>query len=482
MQPDVFDPMTAGVVHAPDAVAAAQLYPLVILLVGIGAVLTLILALRVNAFIALLSAALIVSFMAPGPFETKAVRVAEAFGETAGVVGVVIAFAAVIGAMMMKSGAADRIVRAFTSALGEKRAPWVLLGSGYTLSIPVFFDTVFYLLVPLARSYYQRTKKNYLLCLLAICAGGSLTHTLVPPTPGPLMVADRLGIDVGVMMVAGVLIGIVPAIVGLSFARFLDARVPVLIPDATTDATSDEGAAVAEPRLPSLLASLTPVVLPVLLIGSKTIITELPMTKDSAEALLPYAKVWGDANLALLLAMVVSVLVYWKTQRPRRAEITQTVEEALSSGGLIILITSAGGAFGAMLREAGIASAIQVLFGDITAAGIGILCLAFGICAIIKSAQGSTTTALIVTSGIMASLLPEISTRALGFHPVYLGTAIGGGGLVATWMNDSGFWIVSRMGGLTETQALKTLTTTTALIGTITLVMSILGALLVPLT
>lgn len=462
---------------APNT-ADPGLYPLFVLLVGISTVLGLILLLRVNAFIALLSAALTVSVLAPGDVSTKVSRVAEAFGTTAGTVGIVIAFAAVIGATMMKSGAADRIVRAFTASLGEKRAPWVLLGSGYTLSIPVFFDTVFYLLVPLARSFYRRTRKNYLLCLLAIGVGGSLTHTLVPPTPGPLIVAATLGIDVGVMMVAGAIIGLPAAIVGLWFAARLDDTMPIEM----VDNPGEEHAPVSDDRLPGLFLSLVPVVLPVALIGSQTVLKELAKTNDGAAALHPYAQAWGDPNLALLLAMVVSVFLYWHQRRPTRHQMSLTLEEALMSGGLIIVITSAGGAFGGMLREAGIDGAIGALFGDVTAAGVGLLFLGFAICAVVKTAQGSTTTALIVTAGIVASVVPELTPEALGFHPVYVATSIGGGGLVGMWMNDSGFWIFSRMGGLTELQTLKTLTTTTAIIGTVTFIASVLGALFVPLT
>ena len=145
---------------------------------------------------------ILVSLMAPGETAVKISRVAEAFGTTAGSIGIVIALASVIGKAMMDSGAADRIVRAFLRLLGEDRGSVALLSSGYVLGIPVFFDTVFYLLVPLARSMYRRTRRNYLLYLLAIGAGGAITHTMVPPTPGPLVLAETLGIDLGVMIPA----------------------------------------------------------------------------------------------------------------------------------------------------------------------------------------------------------------------------------------------------------------------------------------
>ncbi|MBA7682920.1 High-affinity gluconate transporter [subsurface metagenome] len=175
-----------------------NLHPLIILVVGMLTVILMITRLRMNAFIALITSAVVVSLLSPGELAEKISRVATEFGNTAGSIGIVIALAVVIGKCMMDSGAADRIVRGFLSLLGEKRSSTALMASGFVLSVPVFFDTVFYLLVPLARSMHRRTKKHYLKYAMAIAAGGVVTHSLVPPTPGPLIMADNLGIDIGV--------------------------------------------------------------------------------------------------------------------------------------------------------------------------------------------------------------------------------------------------------------------------------------------
>ena len=178
--------------------------PLVILLIGVVTVIAMIVILRVNAFLALITAAILVSLLSPGAVTEKISRVAEAFGTVVGSIGIVIALAAIIGKCMTDSGAADRIVRSFMRALGQKHSYWALTASGFVLAIPVFFDTVFYLLVPLARSLYRQTHKNYLLYVLAIIAGASITHTLVPPTPGPLFIAERFGVDMGLMILMGI--------------------------------------------------------------------------------------------------------------------------------------------------------------------------------------------------------------------------------------------------------------------------------------
>ena len=203
------------------------LWPMIVLLVGIVVVLALIIGLKVNAFLALITAAIVVSLMAEGPLADKMARVAMAFGEAAGKIGIVIALAAVIGKCMLDSGAADRIVRAFLRLFGEPLAPFALLGSGFVLAVPVFFDTVFYLLVPLARSLYRKTRVHFLLYVLAIGAGGAITHTLVPPTPGPLVMASQLDFDVGVMIIVGLLVAVPAALAGLAFSVVADRLMPI---------------------------------------------------------------------------------------------------------------------------------------------------------------------------------------------------------------------------------------------------------------
>ena len=185
----------------------------------------------------------------------------------------------------MRSGAADRIVMAFLSILGVKRAPWALMSSGFVLSVPVFFDTVFYLLVPLARSLYANTKKNFLLYVLAISAGGAITHTLVPPTPGPLFMADRLGVPIGLMIVIGGLVALPAAVSGILLASFLDKRVKIASLEDKDESTGGIARDLenSEPQELSspvpLWEALLPVILPVILISGDTVVGTLQAKK-----------------------------------------------------------------------------------------------------------------------------------------------------------------------------------------------------------
>jgi GntP family gluconate:H+ symporter len=460
------------------------MHPYLIVIVGISAVLGLIIFLRINAFIALISAALLVSFLAPGPVNEKVSRVAVAFGENAGKIGLVIGFAAVIGEAMMLSGAADRIVQAFLRLLGAQRASWALMSSGFVLSVPVFFDTVFYLLVPLAKSLYRTTRKNYLLYVCAIAAGGAITHTMVPPTPGPLAMAATLNISVGLMMVVGLLVAAPAAIAALTVASFMDrtitvGRLPVFSEeDGTEEAIAQRHAEVM--RVP-LIEALLPVLLPVLLISGDTVVGALKPAEGPSvwAAIKPWTEMVGNPSLALLISMVISMITWVRLKRPKSSEFTTSVENALLSAGLVILITAAGGAFGAMLKATNVAATIQSSFEQTGATGFISLLLAFCLAAVLKVAQGSSTTAMITVSAMMAAM--ELTKEKLGFNPVYLATAIGSGSLIGSWMNDSGFWIFSRMSGLTEAEALKTWTPLLLVLGSVSLLMTILLSMVLPL-
>ncbi len=459
--------------------------PALILLVGMATILGAILLLRLNAFLALIIAAIVVSLLAPGEPAVKIARVAEGFGRTAGSIGIVIALAAIAGKAMMDSGAADRIVKAFLALLGEQRGATALCATGYVLSIPVFFDTVFYLLVPLARSMYAGTHRNYLKYLMAIAAGAAATHTLVPPTPGPLAVAGTLGVDLGTMVLVGLVVALPAAGVGLLFAGWVDRRMPLESPPSP-EGRGGQGVRTA-PVLPGLIPSLLPIVLPVVLISSNTVVVSM-LSRGGAPslwaALAPYTAIIGNANLALLASAIVAMGVYARHRGASRADLSEMVETSLMSAGVIILITAAGGAFGATLQAAQIGPAIEATFAGGArglGSGVALLFLGFAVASLMKVAQGSSTVAMITTAAMLAAMLPPLppGSGALPFHTVYVATAIASGSLVGTWMNASGFWIFSQMGGVTEGETLRT--PLLAVVGITGMVTTLVLALLVPL-
>ncbi len=583
-----------------------EYYPLLVLAIGIVSVLGLIIGLKTNAFLALIISALVVSLLAAGDPGERMQAVVAAFGSSAGGVGIVIAMAAIIGKCMLDSGAADRIVHTAVKATGIRHASSGLMGSGFLLAIPVFFDTVFYLLVPLARSLFKRTDRNYLRYLMAIATGGAITHTLVPPTPGPLLVGANLGVDIGMMMWVGTLVALPSAVVGLAFSVLIDKLMPV--PMRPLGSGEDRHNTLSEAELPPLWVALLPIILPVVLIGAGTLANTLADKEDRArlvsadlldpaglrealrdaasdespsparqiiqsealndaqravltapgpvspeeqeamtealnevllsadlhdevaflgiplsevaknklaanqirmkpvdrrrmnrsllesafpEAIAPHVwdspkrrladrlSLWSNANFALLLAAICAIATLKVVRQLSLRQLGEEVEEALMSGGMIILITAAGGAFGAMLSQANVGTSIQGFFEGSRGGGIALLLLAFAIAAVLKVAQGSSTVSMIIGSGMIASIA---AGQTLDYHAVYLATAVGSGSLMGSWMNDSGFWVFAKMGGLTEAEALRSWTLLLAVLSVTGLGVTILLSLVMPLT
>ena len=460
------------------------MHPLVILLIGTIVVVASIVWLRIGAFFGLMLSAFLVSFLAPGELGEKIPRALEALGHTAGKISLIIACAAVIGKCMMDSGAADRVVRTLLGWFGQSRTPFALMTSGFVLSVPVFFDTVFYLLVPLARSLYRRTNRNYLLYILAIGAGAAITHTLVPPTPGPLAMAENLGFDVGVMIIVGIVVALPCSIVALLYAYWAQSKLDVPMRSiAGAEDQAEQPVDFDETELPSFVESIIPIVLPVVLIGANTIASTLAKSAADESWLKTAAsvtKLVGDSSLALLLSSAYALFLYIQYRRPTRQQIEGSIESALMSAGVIILITSAGGAFGEMLKVAQVGPVIENLFsGKQAAGGVTLILIGWVTASLLKISQGSSTVAMITTSTIMASM---VQPNQLAMHPVYLATAIGSGSLCISWMNDSGFWIVARMSGLTEMEALKTWTVALLILSVTGLLVTIVMSIALPLT
>jgi len=473
--------------------------PLFILLCGVLTVIGLIVFLRLNAFLSLLAAALVVSFLTPletGQYWDENIKnVCNAFGTMAGRVGILIAMGAIIGKCMLDSGAADRIIRFIIVLFGQRLIPAALLTGGFVISIPVFYDTTFYLLVPIVRSVYKTIRKNYILCLMAIGLGATLSHTLIPPTPGPLIVAETLGVPLGTMMIVALMVGALTAIPALSIAYLMDRVLPNPTIHFADEIPEQEATAAVETKeitenTPSLFWSFAPILIPVVLIAMQTTIEALEKAgtivwSGNWLTLQNLLRLLGDPRFALMLAAIVAMAVLLRSRRLSFDILGKRLETALLGAGMIILITAAGGAFGETLRQAGIGERLQELCAGGSEgglSGIGVLLLAFGTAAIIKTAQGSSTTAIITTAGIFSGILNVAGAPTLPFNTAYVAVAIGLGSCVTGWMNDSGFWIFCRMGGIKETDALKTWTVGLVLLGLFGFSVVLVLSQLVPLT
>jgi len=412
-------------------------------------------------------------------------RVTAGFGKTCAGIGILIAMAAIIGKCLLDSGAADRVVRSALRVTGERGAPGAFVASGFLLGIPVFFDTVFYLMIPLGKAMRLRTGGNYLLYILTIVAGGTMAHSLVPPTPGPLLVANELGVNLLTMIVAGGIVGLFASFFGYLFAWWISSRKEIPLRESADMSLAElqKLADKDDAELPPLLLSVAPIVLPVLLIAAqtalKTLIDAYPSASDApgwAVAIRPFIDTVGDKNVALIIAAAIALATLAWIKRSNVRELTTAVQTALASAGVIILITAAGGAFGATVRQCGVAEEIGRLTQGIHP--LMILPVAFLVTTLVRTAQGSATVAMITAVSVLDQFA---APGVLNFHPVYLALAIGCGSKPVAWMADSGFWVICKMSGMTEAEGLQTVTPLSIVMGVAGLVATIAGALLLPM-
>lgn len=473
--------------------------PLFILAIGILVVVGGIIGFRLHAFLALLVGAFVVALLTPDASiiayitgkggsladaqklinQDVGLRIASEFGSTCGKIGILIAMASIIGKTMLESGAAEKIVRSTLKLTGESRAPITFLGSSFFIGIPVFFDTVFYLMVPLAKAMAMRLKKNYLLLILCTAAGAAMANSLVPPTPGPLFLIAEMDIPIGMMMVGGFLVGSVTVIAGYFYAAWANKKWPVPLRDSM-EASLEEIKKLSEKDgkdLPAIGFALLPILIPILLITLDALIqTFSEGTQSGVFGLMANVMGFlGEKNLALALGALSSLIILVLQKSNDKEGLKKSVQTALMSGGVIILITAAGGAFGGMLQQTAISTRIAELTSGYQMA---LIPLAFFITAIVRTAQGSATVAMITASGILAGMATSMS---LEYHQLYIGLAIACGSKLIPWMNDSGFWIVCKMSNLTEQEALKTFSPLLTIMGIVGLIVILIAANLFPL-
>ena len=470
-----------------------------ILLIGIVIVMGGIIALKLHPFLALLLGALAVAMLTPasaiqqyaldkGATQAAALqlsqkgvgeRVSLEFGNTCGKLGILIAMAAIIGKCLLESGAAERIVRCMLKLTGKDKAPMAFLVSSFFLGVPVFFDTVVLLMIPLAKTMTMRLGKNYLLFVLAITAGAAMANSLVPPAPGPMFLVGEMHMHMGMMMIGGILLGMITILAGYLYAVWVNRKWPVALRDSLDARLEDikTSSLRSGKELPPLWLSLLPVLLPLVFICAHTVLhsfpgSDTPIFSGKLAALIDFL---GDKNIALVIGGLAALIMLAIQKKKSKEGIGNFIQGALMSGGAIILIIGAGGAFGGMLQQTGISQRIAVMTEQYQMA---LIPLAFLITAVVRTAQGSATVALITASGILSGMT---QTAGLPYHPMYLGLAIGCGSKLVPWMNDAGFWIICKVSNLTERETLRAFSPMLTIMGITGLLVILIAAKFLPL-
>ncbi len=379
----------------------------------------------------------------------------EGFGGLIGAVGLLIVLGSVIGVSLERSGAARRIADLLIGNGSHPGLRLVVLGA--VISVPVFCDSGFIILAGLLPALALRAGSKIAPLALSLAGGLYLTHTLIPPTPGPLAAAANLGADefVGTIMLLGAIVSLPVIFVTWKASGWLGNRISAVLP------AQPEGE--DAPPLPSLLQSLLPLLVPILLIGLGSVL-KLATDGIGTEA---YILWLCDPTVALALGCVPALLL------PSSGTKASWIGDGLALAGPILIITGLGGAFGAILKASSLADDVALWAGEAALSPTALLCLGWAVAALMKTAQGSSTGALVIASGIIAPLLPLAGFES-ATDLALMTLAIGGGAMTVSHANDSYFWVVTRFSGIEVADAYRSYTPLTAVMGATVLVVVVL--------
>lgn len=426
--------------------------------IGIALLLFLVMKVKLQAFIALLIASLFIGIAAGMDVMDVVDTIESGMGGTLGFIAVVVGLGAMFGELLKVSGGAERLALTLVNRFGEKRSQWALGLTGFLVSIPIFLDVALVILIPIVYSLAQKTKKSLLYYGIPLLAGLAVTHSFVPPTPGPMTVASMLGVDLGWVILFGVIAGIpAMAIAGPMFGKYIGDKIHLEVPDYQK--LDGELAALKEDKdLPGFGLVFALILIPLLLILASTL-TEV-IVGEGGGSLATAIQFIGHPFVALI---ITALLTFWLLGTRRgytRDEVQTIATKSLEPAGIIILITGAGGVFKQMLIDSGVG---DVMGNLLAGTSLPLIVIAFLMTTFVRVAQGSATVAMVTGAGLMAPLidLAPVSQPELGLIAI----AIASGATVFSHVNDSGFWLVNRFFGMTEAQTLKSWTVMETIIG-----------------
>ncbi|MED4130571.1 MULTISPECIES: gluconate:H+ symporter [Shouchella] len=430
---------------------------ILVTIVGIAVLLYLIMHSKMQAFLALLIASIFIGiFTGMDPIfliETMEVGM----GGTLGFIAIVVGLGAMFGELLRTSGGAERLAFTLVDRFGENRAQWALALTGFIVAIPVFLDVALVILIPIVYSLAMRTGKSLLYYAIPLLAGLAVAHSFIPPTPGPIAVATVLGVDLGWMMLFGIIAG-VPAMIiaGPVFGRYIGNKVHVGVPAHIVEAAKEEG---ERKQLPSFGLICFIILLPLAMILLNTVGGVILREGSTTHQLLTFI---GHPFIALIVATLIAMYFLGKRRGLSKHQIQTMTTKALEPAGIVILITGAGGVFKEVLIESGVGDAMGELMAS---SGFPLVLLAFLIATFVRVAQGSATVAMITAAGLISPIIDmvDLSQPSLALIAI----AIACGATVLSHVNDSGFWLVNRFLEMSEKDTLKSWTVMETIIGVV---------------
>ncbi|NGN69273.1 GntP family permease [Streptomyces sp. A7024] len=464
-EPPPTPPHTGGLLTVIDGTAGL----LTVAVLGIALLLFLIIKVRLQPFVALLAVS-IASGLAAGLSVTElfgtvqksdAISQIEAgMGGILGHVAIIIGLGTMLGAILEVSGGAEALSSRLLNLFGEKRAPLAMGLTGLIFGIPVFFDVGIFVLAPIVYAAAKRSGKSILLYAMPLLAGLSMTHAFLPPHPGPVAAAGLLHVDLGWIILMGVVVGIPSVIAAWAYAAWIGKRVFVPVPQDMLEAAEEAKAAVAADRKDgphgptdetpvSLGTVLTIIGTPLVLILAATF-SSIAFDPSTTRSVIEFL---GHPFVALTIALLMAYYLLGIRRGWSRKSLETVSTASLKPVGNILLVVGAGGIYGKVLQVSGIADALSDAFND---AGLPVILLAWLISVVLRVAQGSATVAIVTTAGIVAPLLQNGDYSQA--HLALVIMAISAGSIFASHVNDGGFWIVAKYFGISERDTLKSWT------------------------
>jgi len=443
---------------------------LLIIVSAVALLLFMVLKLKISAFIALLITAIYVGIVAGMPLDGVLNAIQEGMGGTLGFVATVVGLGAIFGQMLESSGGAESLARHLIRKFGIKRAPWAMTLTGFLVAIPIFFDVGFIILVPIVYALARDTKRSLLYYAIPLLAGLAVTHSFIPPTPGPVAVADIINAQLGWVILMGIILGIPVAIIaGPLFGAYISKKI-YLVPPFDFDKTIEE---TQEKELPSFTTIAVMIFIPLFLILFNTV-TGLAVSKEWIRQ-----SVWtniiefiGHPFTALIIATLAAIYFLCIRRGMKKQEILDLSTKALGPAGIIILITGAGGVLKQVLIDSGMG---QLMAESMAGSSLPPILLAWILAAVVRVTQGSATVAMITAAGIMAPVIALLGLNDPQRALVVI--AISSGATLLSHVNDSGFWLVGKYLGMNEKQTLQSWTVMESVIAVTGLAFTLLASL-----
>jgi gluconate transporter len=414
--------------------------------------LVLIIKFKVHAMLSILIGAIAIGLIAGMPFEEIVTAVDDGIGNTLKGIALLVGLGSMFGAILEASGGAQTLAVTMVKKFGDEKAAWALGITGLVISIPVFFDAGLIILIPLAFSLAKRTKKSSLFYAIPLLAGLAVGHAFIPPTPGPVLVATMLNVELGWVILVGVCCGFFAMIVaGPVWGAVCGKKFYVPVPDQIANQED-----IDESKLPSFASVVTIIMIPLVLIILKSVAGVVPALAGVA----PLFNFLGQPFAALLIATLAAMFILGTRHGYTMPELEKILTKSLEPTGLILLVTACGGVLRYILQYSGLG---EIIGNAVASINLPIVIVAFLVAALVRICVGSATVAMTMAAGIVAAM-PEIASLS----PMYLAcvvAAVAGGATVCSHFNDSGFWLVRSLIGLDEKTTLKTWTIMETLVG-----------------